>query len=87
MAKVSVPKLSSIKWKNQENVEVLPVLTRLDLPVDRILMAALNEKLTNVVIIGEYADGSTYHAATNANMGEIFLAMEQMKKHLLDLLE
>ena len=85
--KTSFPKLHSIKYKDHENVEVLRLMTRHDLPVDRVLMAALNEKLTNVVIIGEYADGSTYHAATNANMGEIFLAMEQMKKHLLDLLE
>jgi len=85
--KTSIPKLHSITLKDRGNVHVLEVMTRHDLPTERVLLEAVNARLKNVVVIGEYEDGTTYHAATQANMAEIFMAMDMMKHHLLRLVE
>lgn len=87
MDKTSIPKLHSIKRKDQGNVHTLELMTRHDLPVERVLMAAINARLKNVVIVGEFEDGTTYHAATQANMGEVFMALDMMKHHLLRIVE
>lgn len=85
--KSSIPKLHSFNLKGRENVEVLEVMTYHDIPVERVLLTALEKKLKNVTICGEYEDGTTYHAASWASMAEVVLSLRRMEKHLLELLD
>lgn len=64
------------------NVVVLPVVTTLDLPPDRILEAAL-EKLESVVIMGYDKDGNEYFASSFADGGDVLWIMERSKLKLL----
>lgn len=83
MNKVSYPKLHSIKLKNQENVEILDVMTRLDIDANRVLMGAINAGLKEVVIAGEDKDGNRYFASNLASGGQVFWHLEAMKQRLL----
>jgi hypothetical protein len=62
----------------------LDVLTHLDLPVDRILKAALEKGLAEVVIIGFDDDGEFYFAASKADGGDVLWLLELAKKKLLE---
>ena len=61
----------------------LNMLTRIDLPVDRILDAA-KEKLEGVVLLGYDKNGETYFASSYADGGTILWLLEKCKKQLLD---
>jgi hypothetical protein len=65
--------------------KVVPLncITKLDLPVDRVLEGA-KEKLEHVVIIGYDKDGEEYFASTFADGGDVLWLLERMKKKLLD---
>ena len=64
------------------NVTVLPVLTTLDVPTERILNAALKAELQSCVIIGLNAEGELYFASSMADGGAVLWWMEKAK-HLL----
>lgn len=68
-----------------DNVVVLPVVTRLDCPPDRILDAAKEAKLTEATVIGYDENGDFYFASSKANGPEVLWALEQAKKALLAL--
>jgi hypothetical protein len=58
-------------------------ITKLDLPVDRILTSAVGE-LEGVVILGYKKDGSEYFAASYADGGSVLWLLERCKKQLLE---
>ena len=68
-----------------DKVSVLPVVTSLDVPVERILSAALESTLQKVIIVGTDADGSFYFASSMADGGDCLWWLEVAKKKLLEL--
>lgn len=65
--------------------KVIPLggVTKLDLPVDRILEAA-KDSLEGVVLMGYTKDGEHYFASTYADGGEVLWLLENLKKQLLE---
>lgn len=49
----------------------LDVISRLDIPPDRVLQKALDAGLTEVVVIGYDADGQEYFASSQADGGDV----------------
>lgn len=66
------------------SARVIPIgcVTRLDLPVDRVLDQA-KETMDHVVVMGWDKDGELYFASTFADGGEILWLMEKCKEALL----
>lgn len=64
------------------NVVNLPCVTRLDLPPERVLEAALEAGLDGVVVMG-YKDGEPYFASTYADGGNVMWLMELLRAKLL----
>ena len=58
-------------------------ITRLDLPPDQILEAAVG-KLEGVVIMGWDTDGKEYFASSYGDGGTVIWLAERMKKMLLE---
>jgi len=70
-----------------DNVTILPVVTTLDVPCERLLTAALESTLQKVLIVGVDADGHFYFASSMADGGDCLWWLEVAKKKLLDLSE
>ena len=64
------------------NVILLNNVTRLDLPPDRVLEAALG-KLEGVIVIGYAKDGSEYFTSSYADGGDALWLIERFKMALL----
>lgn len=67
-----------------DNVVVLDVVTRLDIPVERILNQAVDDGLQDVVIIGWDDEGEFYFASSKADGGNILWLLEKAKKMLME---
>lgn len=67
-------------------VVLLNNITKLDLPADRVLEAAI-EKLDKVVVIGYEKDGDEYFASSIADGAEVLWLLERLKKKLLDVVD
>lgn len=65
------------------DVLILPVVTRLDVPAERILQAALDADLDKVVIAGYTKEGDHYFASSVADGGTVLWLIEKLKKELL----
>ena len=67
--------------------KVIPLgnVTKLDLPVDRILEAAKGS-LEGVVLMGYDKEGEYYFASTYADGGEVLWLLENLKKRLLEII-
>lgn len=65
-------------------VVVLPVVTRLDVPAERILEGAVAAGLEKAVVIGWAAGGEFYFASSLADGGEVLWLLEMAKKRLLE---
>jgi hypothetical protein len=65
--------------------EVIPLgcVTRLDLPVDRILEGAAG-KLESVVLMGYTKDGEEYFASSIADGGDVLWLLEKCKQALFE---
>lgn len=61
----------------------LDVVSRLDIPPDRVLQKALDAGLTEVVVIGYDADGQEYFASSQADGGDVLWHIERAKMKLL----
>ena len=70
-----------------EKVTVLPVITTLDLDVERVLQAAIDAKPKYVLVIGEDAEGQLYFASSKADGGEALWWMEKAKRALMEISE
>ena len=66
-----------------DNVINLPVVTRLDLPPDRVLQEALNADLEGVVVIGYAKDGSEYMASSIAGGPEVNWLLDRCKARMM----
>jgi hypothetical protein len=68
---------------NETNVEALGCATRLDIPPNRILTAALAAGLSDVLVIGWDEDGTLYTASSMASGPEALWLLELCRKDLL----
>lgn len=68
---------------DESNVVVLPVITRLDLPPERVLNAALARGLSEVVIVGVDKDGEEYFAASKSDGGDALWHLQRAAHKLL----
>jgi hypothetical protein len=73
------------KAAGRKSGRVIPFtgITRLDLPPDRILQAAVG-KLEGVVVMGWDHEGKEYFASSYADGGTVLWLAERMKKMLLE---
>lgn len=69
---------------NADNIHVLNLVTRLNLPPRRVLEAALASNVTSVVVMGYDENGNEYFASSIADGGDVLWLMERCKKLLLD---
>lgn len=67
----------------KDNVTVLPVITTLDLPPERVLQGALQADLESVLVIGRRKDGTFFIASSMSDGGEALWELEQCKLVLL----
>ena len=67
------------------SARVIPLgcVTRLDLPVERVLEEA-KAQMRDVVLMGWNNDGELYFASTFPDGGEVMWLLERCKKRLLD---
>lgn len=70
-----------------DKVTVLPVITTLDLDVERVLQAAIDAKLTYVLVIGQDAEGGLYFSSSKSDGGEVLWWMEKAKKALMEVVK
>lgn len=68
-----------------DNVVILDVITKLDLPADRVLQKAIDSEVTDAVVIGWDKDGDLYFASSVADGGSVLWLMELAKKRLLEI--
>lgn len=67
-----------------DNVTVLPVITTLDLDVERVLQATIDAKPKHVWVIGESAEGGFYFSSSTSDGGDALWWMERAKKALME---
>lgn len=70
---------------NMGEVVELNMETRLDIPPERVLKAALDGKMKCVVVLGIAEDGSEYFASSVGDGSEILWFMERAKLKLLSM--
>lgn len=68
-----------------DNVVELSVVTRLDIPAERVLRKATESGLGKVVVIGYDREGEFYFASSVADGGDVLWLMALAKKKLLDI--
>lgn len=68
----------------KDNITILPVITRLDIPCERVLNGALKANLKEAVVVGFDSDGEFYFASSQADGGDILWLFELAKKKLLE---
>ena len=83
---LSLVESQPLEGEDAPNVVVLPVVTKLNLPADRILKAAIGE-LTEVVVIGYTKDGEEWFASSVAGGDAALWHLERAKFKLLNLVE
>lgn len=69
---------------SDDNVIVMSVSTRLDIPAERVLTAALDADIKTAVVIGWDADGDFYFASSAADGGDVLWLLEMARKQLLE---
>ena len=67
-----------------DNVIVLPVPTRLDVPVERVLGAAMAAEMETAVVIGWAANGDFYFASSAGDGGDVLWLLEVARKKLME---
>lgn len=77
---INVKGLSSIP---EDNVVILNMVTRLDLPVERVIKGAQETNLKSVVVVGWDKNGDLYFASSKADGAEVLWLLEVAKKKLL----
>ncbi len=70
-----------------DNVHILPVITSLDIPAERVLNSALAKELDRVVVMGYDKDGAEYFASSMADGADVVWLAERIKKKLLDMVD
>ena len=70
-----------------DNVTVLPVITKLDLDVERVLQEAIEAKPNYVMVIGENEHGQLYFSSSQSDGGTALWWMEKAKKALMEVFD
>ena len=70
-----------------DKVTILPVVTSLDLDVERVLQAAIEAKPKYVLVIGENEHGQLYFSSSQSDGGTALWWMEKAKKALLEVFD
>lgn len=70
-----------------DNVVDLNVVTSLPVPSEKLLAKALENGVTNVVILGYDPAGDFYFASSDADGGDVLWLLEIAKKRLLETAE
>ena len=70
---------------SDDNVVMLGNVTRLDIPPERVLQAALDKGLKSVVVLGYDEEGEEYFCSSVADGGTVIWLMERAKKQLLEI--
>jgi hypothetical protein len=65
------------------NIVEFTGITTLDIPPDRIIASAANEKFERVVIIGVTEDGDEYFSSSASDGGSVLWDLERAKLKLL----
>ena len=60
-------------------------ITRLDIPVKRVIEGALEADLKSVVICGHTKEGDEFFASSLADGGDVLWLLERSKKKLLEM--
>jgi len=68
---------------NKSNVIVLDMVTRLDIPVSRVIDAAIESDLDKVVILGYTKAGDEFFSSSMASGADVVWLMERLKMQLL----
>lgn len=58
--------------------------TTIDLPIEKVLGAALEADLEQVILIGVTRGGEVYHASTTSDIPEMLFRAEMFKRQLLE---
>lgn len=66
-----------------DNIVLLNGLTTLDLPVDRVLKAALEADLSSVVILGYDDENIEYFASSIGSVPEVNYLLDRLKLQLV----
>lgn len=66
-----------------DNVVIFPGETKLDLPPDRVLSAALGQ-MDKVLVLGYDTEGRDYFAASMCNKAELLWLVEKFKGVLME---
>jgi hypothetical protein len=72
--------------KNGAEVIVAPIITKLNIPADRILNAAIG-KLDECVIIGTDKSGNDYFASNRSDAGTVIYHCERAKHRLMQMID
>ncbi len=67
-------------------IHILDMVTRLDLPPDRILEAAIGN-MESIIVVGYDKDGKEYFASSIADGAQCLWLLERCKKRLLDIVD
>jgi hypothetical protein len=68
---------------HSDNVVILPVVTRLDIPAERVLSTAHAADLDAVLVIGKQKDGAYYFSSSVADGGDVLWQLEWAKAALM----
>ena len=66
------------------DVVIFPGISRLDIPVERVIEGAKNAKLESAVVMGWDDAGVLYFASSYADGGDVLWLMEKAKMALLN---
>lgn len=64
-------------------VAVLPVITSLDIDVQRVAQAAVDAELASVIVIGRTQDGEFYFASSKSDGGDVLWELETARLKLM----
>ena len=73
-----------VPYRKPADVLVLNMVTRIDLPVERVLRSALDEGLASVAVFGFCEDGEVYLASSLADGGDLLWLMEIVKQRMME---
>ena len=85
--KTSIPKLHSIRLKGHENVVPLDIVSSHDIDPQRVLVNALNKRLTNVVVLGYRADGDEFFATSYADGANLLWLLKRGEHRLMQIID
>ena len=73
--------------KNKEpgNLVYLDMITRHDIPAERVLDRAQEANLESAIVIGQLPDEEFYFASNKADAAEVIYLLEVAKKRLLEI--